>query len=73
MKEYRIKVTIGARKESVETLRDGRLLVSVRVPPKDGRANDRVCELLAQYFDVHRDKVSIRSGHTRSTKTIRVA
>ena len=50
--EARIKVAAGARKEYVEELPDGRYLVSVRAPKKGGRANQRVCELLAEHFNV---------------------
>lgn len=68
--EYRIKVTAGAKKESVAVGRDGRLLVSVSAPREDGKANERMCELLAAHFGVAVGAISIRRGHTSRAKTV---
>ncbi len=68
--EYRVRVTTGKKKESIEVGRDGRFLVSVSAPKEEGRANKRMCELLAGHFGVPFDAIIIRRGHTNSTKTI---
>lgn len=68
--EYRVKVTAGAKKESIMVAHDGRFLVSVSAPREEGRANERLRELLAEYFDVPYDAVTIRRGHTSPTKTV---
>lgn len=68
--EYRIKVTPGAKKESVAIGRDGRILISVSAPKEDGKANERMRELLAEYFSVPFDAITIRRGHLSSSKTI---
>ncbi|MDO8521350.1 MAG: DUF167 domain-containing protein [bacterium] len=68
--EYRVKVTPGIKKESVRLGRDGRFLVFVSAPREEGKANERMRELLARHFGVSRDRVIIRRGHTSSTKTV---
>ena len=68
--EYRVKVTTGKKKESVVVAPDGRLLVSVSVSKEEGRANERMRELLARHFGVSFDAVTIRRGHTSATKTV---
>ncbi len=58
------------KKEFVEELPDGRLLVSVCAKPKSGLANERVCSLLAEYFGVTAAHVTIARGQTSPGKTI---
>lgn len=72
MIEHRVKVITGVRKEAVQEGRDGRLVISVRVPREEGRANMRVCELLALYFSIPVNCVHIVRGQTRSSKIVRV-
>jgi len=68
--EYRVKVTTGKKNESVEVGRDGRLLVCVSAPREEGKANERMRELLAEHFDVSFDAVGIRRGHLSATKIV---
>lgn len=68
--EYRVKVIANTKKESVTVGRDGRLLVSVSAPRKEGKANERMRELLAEHFGVSPDAITLRRGHTSPTKTI---
>lgn len=70
--EYRVRVRAGAGKEGITLARDGRLIVSVRAPREEGKANARACELLAEYFSVHVGDVSVVRGYQQSSKVIRV-
>lgn len=70
--EYRIRVKTGAGKEGVTLARDERLIVSVKAPREEGKANARACELLAEYFRVDVGDISIMRGHQQSSKMIRV-
>jgi uncharacterized protein YggU (UPF0235/DUF167 family) len=54
-------------------LPDGRYEVRVNAPRKEGRANERTCELLAMYFSVSPDAVSVIKGHAQPGKLIRVS
>lgn len=43
-------------------------IVSVKEPPVEGRANDAVVRVLAEYFKVSRTDVVLVSGSTSRTK-----
>ncbi len=70
--EIRVKIIPGSRKDHIEESSDGRLIVSVRAPRKEGKANDRLRELLAIHFDVPLTRVHILKGHASSSKTVRI-
>lgn len=72
-KDIRVKIVPNARKEFVAIERDGRLLISVHAPRKEGRANDRLRELVALHFAVPVKQVRIISGHQSSSKTLRIS
>jgi uncharacterized protein YggU (UPF0235/DUF167 family) len=69
---YRVKVKTEEMQEGVTLAKDGRLLVSVKAKREEGRANERCVKLLAQYFRVSDEDVSIIRGHAQSTKTVLV-
>lgn len=46
--------------------------VSVREIPAEGRANEAVIELLANYFDVPKSRVKVVSGHKSKQKIIEI-
>ena len=68
-----IKVTPRARKPGIETAADGTLVVKVREPAEDGRANAAVIEALADHFGVPKRAVSIVHGHGSRRKLIEIA
>lgn len=53
-----MKITVvvkpNARHESVEIQGDGTYLIRVNAPPQEGRANERVIELLAETLGTSR-------------------
>jgi uncharacterized protein (TIGR00251 family) len=70
--EVRVKVTVNARKESLEEGKDGRLLIALRAPREDGRANARLVEVLAERFGVPVNRIHIVRGHQRSSKIVAI-
>jgi len=72
MMDVRIKVLPNSRKEFVEEGKDGRLIVAVKAPREEGKANERLLELCARHFSVPLECVRIVRGKTESSKTIRV-
>lgn len=48
------------------------LRVKVAAPPTDGKANKRLCKLLAERFGVSRSRVQIASGESRAYKRVRI-
>jgi len=67
----KVKVKPNSKKEGVER-KDGYFIVRVNKPPIDGKANERVIELLAKYFKVSKSKVNIIKGHKGKEKIIEI-
>lgn len=67
-----IRVTPRARQPAVSTADDGSLVVKVRAPAEDGRANEAVVEALAAHFGVSKRAVSIVRGHSSRRKLVEV-
>lgn len=70
--EIRVKVKTGAKRESVSTLPDGRLAVSVKARPLGGAANIRAIALVAAHLGIPISRVRIVRGHTTPSKTISI-
>lgn len=70
----KISVTVkpNSKKEGVEMVADGHFVVRVRVPPIEGRANERVVELLAEYLGLPKSKISVTSGLRGRKKIIAI-
>ncbi|GAA4478012.1 DUF167 domain-containing protein [Rhodococcus olei] len=56
----------------VETLDDGTLLLYVRAPAVEGKANRAAAELLARHFGVSKSSVTLISGATSRHKRFEV-
>lgn len=67
-----VKVKTKAKKEGVKKLAEGEFLVSANEAPEKGKANRRVVELLAEYFDVAKSNVEIVSGETSKRKIVEI-
>lgn len=47
--------------------------VSVKERPVDGRANEAITKLLAEYFDISKSQVQLISGATSKRKVFEIA
>jgi uncharacterized protein (TIGR00251 family) len=56
----------------VGMLEDGTIKIRIAATPERGRANDRLCEFLAEDFGTTKDKVKILSGASDPVKLIRL-
>ena len=64
------KVTPRAGKNEVLKISDGEYKVKVTAVPEKGKANEKVVELLADYFGVPKSSVNIICGKSTKTKII---
>lgn len=65
----RLSVTVkpNSPREGVRSSSDGRLIVSVNAPPREGKANEALIRVLAEHFAVPKSCVRIVHGaHSRS-------
>ena len=61
-----------AKKESVTQRSDFDLVVSVHAPARDGKANGRLVELLADHFHKAKKHIRILHGHSSRKKLVEV-
>ena len=71
--KLQVRVTANSRKESVTNLGDGLWAVRVNAPPLDGRANQRVMELIAEQLSIPKSRIRLVKGHKGKNKTFEVA
>lgn len=69
--KYSITVKPNAKKEGVEAVADG-FVVRVNAPPIEGRANERVIELMAKHLGVPKSRLEIVSGLRGKRKVLSV-
>ena len=67
-----VKARARARVEKVEKVTESEWKVYVRTAPEKGKANKKICQLLARYCDVKEKDVHVVSGHTSKTKIVEI-
>jgi uncharacterized protein (TIGR00251 family) len=67
-----VRVHPGARKNDITGVHDGALKISLTTPPTDGRANEALIAFIAERLHIPRARVTILSGATSRTKTLRI-
>jgi uncharacterized protein len=70
--KFKIIVKPNAKKNEVMQNPDGTLVVRVTVPPIEGKANEKVIEVLSEYLNKSRRSISIISGFKGKNKIIEV-
>ena len=65
-----VKVSAGASKESFKQKSDDHFEISVKEKAERNEANNRVLELVAEYFKVPLNKVRIVNGHHHPSKLL---
>jgi len=70
----KISVTVkpNAREEKVEKISDGEYRVAVHESAHEGKANEGIVRLLAEYFDIPRSSVRIVTGYSGRKKIIEI-
>lgn len=67
-----VRVKTNARKNVVEAVDATTLLVHVTAPPVEGRANERIIELLSEYLRKPKRSISIVRGLKSKEKIIEI-
>jgi hypothetical protein len=67
-----ITVKTNSKIESITKNEDGTLVVRVHTPPIDGKANERIRELLAEYFQKPKSSIQIISGLKGKRKVVKI-
>ena len=69
----RVRVKPRASKSRVLGEREGELEVAIAAPPVDGKANQELLRVLADYFDVPKSTIEIARGESGRSKLVRIA
>lgn len=72
MKTIKVKAKTRSKVEKVTALDDTTLEVSVRAPPVDGQANERIIELLSKHLGVPKSSISLVGGFKSKLKTFKI-
>ncbi|HNX81796.1 MAG TPA: DUF167 domain-containing protein [Candidatus Omnitrophota bacterium] len=67
-----VRVKAGSRVEKIEKITETELVVFVKAPPHEGKANEAVVEALSDYFDLSKSRITIVRGHTSRNKIIEI-
>ena len=65
-----VKVVPGASRSRVVGILDGALKVAVAAPPEKGKANKALIKILADTFDLPKNRVSIEQGQSAQHKIV---
>ena len=69
-KKILVVVKPQAKRAEVKKISDGEYAVSVHAPAREGKANQEVIELLADYFRLPKSSIRIVRGETGKRKLI---
>ena len=67
-----VMLKTNARSEEVKDLGSSYYSVAVNAPPREGKANKRAVELLAEHFGVAQSRIVLVSGHTSKQKIFEI-
>ena len=70
--KIQVKVKPNSKEQKVQKSTDGTLIVRLKSPPVDGKANKELIELLAKKFKVSKSKIKIKSGLSAKNKLIEI-
>lgn len=69
---FSVRVSVRARRDSIEGVSRGALRVRLAAPPVEGKANDALRRLLADRLNVARSAVRITSGEHSRLKRVEI-
>jgi len=67
-----LRVKAGSRKESIEETGPDKLIVCVRAPAHEGKANQAVIEALSRHFLTAKSRISILKGKASKNKIVEI-
>jgi uncharacterized protein len=68
-----VRVTPGAKKNSIAALKEGIWQIKVAAPPVEGKANQELIDYLSDVLGLRKSAISVLKGQTSRLKIISVA
>jgi len=72
MQKLSVKVNPNAKQQTIETGEDGALIIRLKSPPTEGKANAELINLVAKTYGVKKSQVRIKSGLSSKIKQIEI-
>ncbi|MBI5766051.1 DUF167 domain-containing protein [Candidatus Falkowbacteria bacterium] len=70
MKQIIVEVKPNSAQNKIEKISDLVYKVKLTAPSTEGKANKLLIELLAQYFNIAKSQIEIKSGKTSKNKVL---
>lgn len=67
-----IKVRPNFKRQKITEEGDGSLIIHLKSPPVDGKANEELIKLLAKKFDVPKSRITIKLGSSSRQKVVEI-
>ena len=67
-----VKAKLRAKEQSVQEIDETHFVVSVKEPPKQGKANQAIIKALARYFKTAPSNIKLVSGFSSKQKVFEV-
>jgi len=67
-----VKAKPNSKKEFVEKISETNLIVAVKEPPRDGKANRAIAKALVLYFNVAPSRINLISGFSSKQKVFEI-
>jgi len=67
-----VRATPGARTNSVTSIDGDALRIKVAAPPVEGKANDALCQFIAELLGIRVSAVEVIRGSTARTKLVSI-
>jgi uncharacterized protein len=69
---FTVKVKPNSKQQSIQEQPDGSLMVHLKSPPVDGKANQELIVLLAKKFNLSKSSIAIKSGFSSRNKLVEI-
>lgn len=70
--QKKVKVKPNSQQQKIAEQPDGSLIVHLKSPPVDGKANEELIKLLAENFNVPKSYIRIKSGLSSRQKLVEI-
>lgn len=70
--KIQVKVKPNSKQQKIEEEDEGTLIIFLKSPSVDGKANQGLIQVLAEKYKVAKSKIMIKTGTTSKTKLIEI-
>jgi uncharacterized protein len=70
--KIQVKVKPNAKHSSLERLPDGSLILHLKAPPVDGKANEELLSVLSEHYGVPKSRIRIKAGAGSRNKLVEI-